>query len=191
MTVSVKVSNDTIKRISKTNTLLDMLVNFEKTLDDMDLYAFANWIEGEVLVGPILKRHYVVVKLMYKNDQMPDPEGAERLMSRGCMVQYKKDTLITPVDVKSYNDVEVHEAPDGKIKYKAKKQEEPIWIVTIEMPRRFVDDFKTDVIEADEDEFVDSENLNVESEIDSQSQMGGNSDDFGEFGADEEFGGDF
>ena len=59
MTISVKILNDKIEEVSKTNTLLDMLLEFEKTLDKIDLYAFKNWMKGEVLEGPTVGRHYV------------------------------------------------------------------------------------------------------------------------------------
>ena len=62
MTIQVKVLNDVIKEISDTNTALDMLLEFEKTLDDMDLYAYKNWQSGEVLAGPDIGRHWVTVK---------------------------------------------------------------------------------------------------------------------------------
>ena len=64
MTISAKILNDNIKNISSSNTLLDMLLEFEKTLDGLDLYAFKNWMKGEILEGPTLGRHFVNVKLM-------------------------------------------------------------------------------------------------------------------------------
>ena len=39
----------------------------------------------------------------------------------------------------------------------AKKQENPIWIVEIKMPRRYVDEFSREQIEAAEDSYVDLE----------------------------------
>ena len=74
MTISAKVLNDSIKEISDSNSLLDMLLEFEKTLDSLDLYAFKNWMKGEILEGPKLKRHFVNVKLMYPYKDMPDPD---------------------------------------------------------------------------------------------------------------------
>ena len=67
-----------------------MLLEFEKTLDSLDLYAFANWDEGEVLEGPTLGRHHLTVKLMYPHAKMPDPDGAKRLMARDCLLNTPK-----------------------------------------------------------------------------------------------------
>ena len=75
MTISLKLLNDQIKVVSETNTLLDMLLEFEKTLDSLNLYAFKNWSKGEILEGPTLSRHYINVKLLYVHDDMPDPAG--------------------------------------------------------------------------------------------------------------------
>jgi hypothetical protein len=38
MTISTKMLNDSIKKISDTNSLLDMLCEFEKVIDDADVY---------------------------------------------------------------------------------------------------------------------------------------------------------
>lgn len=192
MTIAIKMVNDSIKKISETNSLFDMLLQFEEVLAEVDLYAFKNWIKGEILSGPDLKRHYVVVKLMYKNTEMPDPAGAKRLMARGCLVSFEKDTLVTPRKVKSYNDIKIETRPDGNTRYRAKPQKEPVWVVTVEMPRRYVDEFSTDVVEADADSYVDTESLTTEAEIDQAAQLGGFDDmgmgDDGGFGFEDEQG---
>ena len=164
MTISAKVLNDSIKELSDSNSLLDMLLEFEKTLDSIDLYAFKNWQKGEVLEGPTLKRHYVNVKLMYPYKSMPDPDGAKRLMARDCLVEYKKDTLVTPRKVRTFDDVDVDIRPDGSQRYKAKTKSEPVWVVSIDMPRRYVDEFSSDVVEVDANKYVDMEDVKLNDE---------------------------
>ena len=61
MTISVQLLNDQIKKVSETNTLLDMLLEFEKVLEDVDLYAYKNWEKGEVLEGPNLIRIQIYI----------------------------------------------------------------------------------------------------------------------------------
>lgn len=161
MTIAVKLLNDHVKKISETNTLLDMLLEFEKVLEDIDIYAYKNWDLGEILEGPNLDRHYVTVKLMYKQKDMPDPAGAKRLLARDCFVKYNKDSLIYPVKVKSFDDVVSEVSPDGVPRHRAKTKTEPVWVVEIKMPRRYVDEFSTEVVEADEDSYVDTEALNT------------------------------
>jgi hypothetical protein len=163
--------NDQIRKISETNTLLDMLLEFEKVLDDCNLYAYKNWISGELVEGPKLGRHWISAKFMYPYQDMPDPAGAKRLLARQCLVKFAKDTLITPVKVKSFDDVTLEMRPDGTQRYKTKTKSEPVWVVEIKMPRKFVDEFATEVVEADEDSYVDTENMNAEVDIQNQ-QMG-------------------
>jgi hypothetical protein len=174
MTISVKLLNDQIKKISETNTLLDMLLEFEKTLDNLDLYAYKNWSKGEVVEGPTLDRHYVTVKLMYKGSEMPDPNGAKRLFSRDCLVKYTKDDLVTPLKVKTFDDIETKIGADGQVKHRAKTKSEQVWIVSVKMPRRYVDEFTSEKIQADEDSFVDTDNINVEDQAQVEQQFTSN-----------------
>ena len=173
MPLSVKMLNDQIKKISETNTLLDMLLEFEKVLEDMDIYAYENWSQGEVLEGPTLDRHFVTVKLMYAGDKCPDPQGAMRLLDSRCLVRYNKEHLITPVRVKSFDDVTLQGRPDGTLRRKAKTRRDPVWVVEIQMPRKYVDEFSTEVVQADEDQYVDTESLNDEQQAQAELQMTG------------------
>ena len=165
MTIAVKILNDQIKKISETNTLLDMLLEFEKTLDSLDLYAFKNWDEGEILEGPTLGRHHLTVKLMYLHAKMPDPDGAKRLMARDCLVEYAKDTLIKPKRVRSFDDLIIEVKPDGIPSYKAKTTTENVWVVEVKMPRRYVDEFNIDKVKADEDAYVDMEDAGTDASM--------------------------
>lgn len=171
MTISAKVLNDNIVKISDSNDLLDMLIEFERVLDGLDLYAFKNWAKGEVLEGPTQSRHYITVKLMYPYNEMPDPSGAKRLLARECLVKFTKDSLITPKKIRSFDDVELKTRPDGSTTHKAKTDTSPVWIVEIQMPRRFVDEFDKDIIELEDDTYVDMEDVNnsdvqIETEVD-------------------------
>ena len=172
MTIAVKMLNDQIKKVSETNTLLDMLLEFEKTLDSLDLYAFANWDDGEVLSGPDLGRHFMTVKLMYPHAKMPDPDGAKRLMSRGCLVKFVKDELISPVRVRTFDDVTTDIRSDGTVRQKAKTKTDTVWVVEIRMPRRYVDEFEKEVVEADKDNYVDTESLNAENAVELEKSTG-------------------
>ena len=174
MTISVQLLNDQIKKVSDTNTLLDMLLEFEKVLEDIDLYAYKNWQKGEILEGPHLDRHFATVKLLYKEEDMPDPYGAKRLMARDCMVKFHKDVLLSPRKVKTFDDVDIHTNADGSVRRKAKTQRQNVWVVEIKMPRRYVDEFDTEVVQAAEDSYIDTESLNTENEIESEQQQLGN-----------------
>lgn len=178
MTISVKMINDQVRKISETNTLLDMLLEFEKILDDCDLYAYKNWILGELVEGPKLSRHWISAKFIYPQNKMPDPDGAGRLLARDFLVKFHKDTLITPVKVRSFDDVKVEMRADGTQRYRAKTKSQPIWVVEIHMPRKFVDEFSTDIVQADEDAYVDMEAMNAQSSQPGAQSAEGDFDEF-------------
>ena len=165
MTIELKVLNDKIVEVSNDNTLLDMLMEFEKTLDELDMYAFKNWDQGEILEGPSIGRHYVNVKLMYPSKKMPDPEGAKRLLARDCLVKYSKDSLESPRRVLAFDDVKVEVRPDGGQRFTPKTETESVWVVDIKMPRRYVDEFSAEHVEAQEDEFIDNEDTGAEAQL--------------------------
>jgi hypothetical protein len=175
MTIAVSILDNQIRKISETNTLLDMLLEFEKTLEDLDIYAYKHWELGEVLEGPTMSRHFVTVKLLYDYKEMPDPSGAKRLMEKDCLVKYQKDTLISPKKVKTFDDVEADIRTDGSVRHKAKTTSKPVWVIEVKMPRRYVDEFNSDVVEADADNYVDTESMNAEQQVDTEQQLTGGS----------------
>lgn len=153
---TIKIINDNVKKISETNTLLDMLLEFEGVVDSFDLYAYKNWDKGEVIAGPKLGRYFVEVALMYRYKNMPDPEGLLRLNENDCEAKMYKDNLVTSRRVKSVEDTEVIQRGNTPRRV-AKTQDNPIWIVEIKMPRRYVDEFSREQVEAAEDSYVDME----------------------------------
>ena len=68
------------------DSALETLMDFERVLDTANIYAYKNWMEGEIVEGPHIDRYWVTVTLMYYKNQMPDPEGAMRLTKNGCKV---------------------------------------------------------------------------------------------------------
>ena len=61
-------STDTVKnhyKISKSTGLTDILIEFERVLDELGLYTYQNWIEGEIVEGPHLSRYWIELSLMY------------------------------------------------------------------------------------------------------------------------------
>ena len=42
---------------------LGILKDFERVVDELDVYVFKNWDEGELLTGPIDHRHFVECSL--------------------------------------------------------------------------------------------------------------------------------
>ena len=127
---------------------LTILKDFERVLDELDVYVFANWEEGELLSGPIDSRHFVTCSFMWPADKMPDPAGGKRLLDRGCRVTYKKDELLKPRQIKSPEDYR-----PGTTKGKIDAHD--IWVVEIKMPKELIGNFKHGKIEIDSQDEAD------------------------------------
>ena len=136
---------------------LGILKDFERVIDELDVYVFKNWSDGEIVSGPVDHRHFVECSFMWPADQMPDPAGGKRLLDRGCKVTYTKDTLFKPREIKSPEDYR-----PGTTKGKIDGHD--IWVVNIKMPKELIGNFKhgKDEIEDDQDYSDDpSGNLNT------------------------------
>ena len=114
---------------------LGTLKDFERVIDELDVYVFQNWEDGELLSGPIDSRHFVTCSFMWPADQMPDPAGGKRLLDRGCKVFYKRDELLKPRKIKGPEDYR-----PGTTKGKIDAQD--IWVVEIKMPKELIGNFK-------------------------------------------------
>ena len=114
---------------------LGTLKDFERVLDELDVYVFQNWEDGELLSGPIDSRHFVTCSFMWPADQMPDPAGGKRLLDRGCKVTYKRDELLKPRKIKGPEDYR-----PGTVKGKIDAHD--IWVVEIKMPKELIGNFK-------------------------------------------------
>jgi hypothetical protein len=122
-----------IESIYDSNTAFNVLKDFERVLDSLDLYVYDNWSDGELSSGPNIERHWVSCAFMWDRNNMPDPMGAKRLLDYDCKVSYEKTHLIVPKKIKNPDDMR----PMSK---KGKLERKPIWIVNIQMPKRLIAD---------------------------------------------------
>ena len=114
---------------------ISILKDFERVIDELDVYVFENWAEGELLSGPVDSRHFVTCSFMWPADKMPDPAGGKRLLDKGCKVTYQKDELLKPRKIKNPNDYR-----PGTTKGKIDAHD--IWVVEIKMPKELIGNFK-------------------------------------------------
>jgi hypothetical protein len=110
---------------------LNLLKDYERVFDELDLYVFENWRDGELVKGPIVERHWITCSFMWPEEKMPNPEAAKRLSEYGCSVKYLRDTMVVPRKIKTPDDVR----PGTR---KGKLDEFPIWIVEVTMPKKLV-----------------------------------------------------
>lgn len=132
-----------IHNLSSMDTVLEMLMEFERTLDHAGVFAYRNWESGELVEGPTVDRYWFETTWMWPLKLMPDPDGAQRLLNYDCRVSYRKSVFVEPVKVLGPEDRE----PDVDQPQKSRTREIPVWLVTIAMPRRFVDDSHEGVFE--------------------------------------------
>ena len=139
------------KDIFMTDSAVNTLLDFERVLDELDLYAFAHWKQGELVEGPVYEKYFIKCIFMWPYKKMPDPKGATRLSEYDCEVIYKQDFFEHPKQVNSPNDYQ----PGTKI---AKLQKSPIWLVEIVMPRKLMADIEQGALEL-ESGTVDMEDI--------------------------------
>ena len=140
-----------IHELYENNTSLAILKDFERVLDEMDIYVYDNWINGELAYGPHVDRHWIIAGFMWPKKEMPDPEAAKKLLDIGCKVKYEKSHLIEPRPIKSPEDYR----PGTK---KGRLDHKPIWIVEIQMPKKvafdiyrgYMDRLKNETVETEE-----------------------------------------
>ena len=125
-----------IQNIYESDMAFQVLKAFERVLDDLDLYVYDNWIDGELVSGPKIGKHWVTCAFMWDRQKMPDPMGGKRLLDYDCRVSYKKDLIIKPRKIRTPDDIR----PGTK---KGKLDTNPIWVVEIMMPKKLIADIYT------------------------------------------------
>jgi hypothetical protein len=126
---------DTIRGVYMSDGAMSNLLDFERVLDEADLYAFKNWIIGELVQGPVVGRYSAKCVFMWPYKLMPDPRGALRLINIGCKVAFGKSEIKVPVEVKDYEDfVQGTRYP--------KMHKKKVWFVEVTVPFELMNDIK-------------------------------------------------
>ena len=124
---------ENVKTIYESNSHIRVLKDFERVLDELDLYVFENWSEGELVSGPNVSRHTVECSFMWPRESMPNPQAGRRLLDYNCKVTYKKDYILIPRKIRTPDDIR----PGTK---KGKLDRKEIWVVEIMMPKKLIVD---------------------------------------------------
>jgi hypothetical protein len=122
-----------VERIYSSNTSFQVLKDFERVLEELDMYVYKNWMDGELLSGPNIERHWVTCKFMWERNEMPDPMAAKRLLEYDCKVSYKKDFIVKPRTIRKQDDIRTGTK-------KGKLDRMPVWVVEIQMPKKLIAD---------------------------------------------------
>ena len=131
---------DTIKGIYTSDGSIGTLLDFERVLDEADLYAYKNWEYGELVEGPNTKKYNAACVFMYPDSLMPDPRGGKRLIHLGCRIHFKKTKIKVPVKVEQSDDFR-----PGT--HYPKLVEKTVWLVRIEIPKELMNEVREGTID--------------------------------------------
>jgi len=154
-----------IEKFEASPHLLDLLVQMEDVLDSLDLYVYRNWLEGEIVEGPLVQRHWLSMSLLYPYHRMPDPRAAYRLFKHGVRVKFSH--MHRAASSKDRAEEEVNASglaspvPGGEAKKgKGEKKDDGYWLVKLQFPRRLIGQVESAAMDLDayEDE-VDAEDV--------------------------------
>lgn len=140
-----------VKTISMSDSSLKTLMDFERVLDELDIYVFPNWKGGELVDGPVYEKYFVTCTFMWPYKKPPDTRGAMRLLEYDCEVRYREDYLEYPVKINDPSDFK----PGTKV---AKTGKVPVWLVEIVMPKKLMFEIERGSLEL-ENESIDAEDV--------------------------------
>ena len=110
---------------------LGILKDFERVLDELDVYVYDGWLDGELVAGPNESRYFVECTFMWPYENMPEPQGGKRLKEYGCKVGFAESAIAKVRKIKAVDDIRPG-TRKGKIDY------DNIWMVKIAMPKRLM-----------------------------------------------------
>jgi hypothetical protein len=142
-----------IENIYGSNNSLNLLKDFERVIDELDIYVYENWIDGELVSGPSESRYFVECTFMWPKEDMPEPQGGLRLLDYGCKVKFAETKLAKVRKIKTPGDIRAG-TRKGKIDY------EDIWMVKITMPKKLMHDVNRGYRNLDKNKVEDILNLN-------------------------------
>lgn len=142
-----------VEQVYGSNNSLNLLKDFERVIDELDVYVYDNWIDGELVSGPNEGRYFVECTFMWPKDKMPEPKGGLRLVDYGCKVQFAESRIAKVRKIKSPDDIRPG-TRKGKIDHKE------IWMVKIAMPKKLMHDITRGYTELDRNKVEDILTMN-------------------------------
>ena len=161
---------NTIQKLFDDDGLREILLGVEEYFDNMDLYVFDNWIDGELVEGPIVSKYWVECTFKYQKEKMPDPRGSLLFLNQGTKITFKEDIELVPIHIPlSPDDID---SQTGK----SKDKEVPIILVKFQIPRRLVDTKSVQEYEImDQDDAQEADNIAEEANFPDDSMDGSES----------------
>jgi len=161
MPTDIKDIIQNIEQIYGSNNALNLLKDFERVLDELDVYVYDNWIDGELVSGPKESRYFVECTFMWPKENMPEPRGGLVLTDYGCKVQVAESKIAKVRKIKTPNDIRSG-TRKGKIDL------EDIWMIKISMPKKLMHDINRGYKELDKNKVEDI--INIQSGVNAMIQ---------------------
>lgn len=165
-TVELKELIENIKGIYDSTNLLEILTDFERVLDNLDIYAYKNWRNGELAKGPVSSRYWVTCTFIWPKKMPPDPLFVKRLQNNGIDVITKTAHLRRPKHVESKEDFR-----PGT--YYPKLVDHPVWAIEISIPKHMIQEIEQGYIEVGEEKLdMDDVDSAYDQDLDKQGATG-------------------
>ena len=153
MPTDIKDIIQNIEQVYGSNNSLNLLKDFERVIDELDVYVYDNWIDGELVSGPHDSRYFVECTFMWPKDKMPEPRGGLVLVDYGCKVEFAESTISKVRKIKKPEDIR----PGTR---KGKIDHEDVWMVKITMPKKLMNDINRGYTELDRNKVEDVLTMN-------------------------------
>jgi hypothetical protein len=148
MPTDIKDIIQNIEQIYGSNNSLNLLKDFERVIDELDVYVYDNWMDGELVSGPKESRYFIECTFMWPKEKMPEPRGGMVLIDYGCKVEFAESKLAKVRKIQKPEDIR----PGTK---KGKIDIEEIWMVKITMPKKLMHDINKGYTELDRNKIED------------------------------------
>lgn len=124
------------KNVNDDYSKLDAAMEVAAFLEQVGAFAFDNWVDGELVFGPLIEKFHVTVRIMFPKKLSPNPAVFERLTNLECMVEFEEDTYKRVALIKDDNvDAIEYGSNNG---FSKKTFEHKVWIVTLRVPQRYL-----------------------------------------------------
>lgn len=146
--IDIKDIIQNVEQIYGSNNSLNLLKDFERVIDELDVYVYENWLDGELVSGPKESRYFIECTFMWPDDKMPEPKGGMRLLDYGCKVKFAQSKMAKVRKIRTPDDIRPG-TRKGKIDF------ENVWMVKIIMPKKLMYDINRGYTELDRNKIED------------------------------------
>jgi hypothetical protein len=131
-------SSTAVQNLYDQDGLLDILLGVEEYFDNMDLYAYKNWIYGEIVEGPIVSKYWVEITLKFDHETFPDPVATKIFERQGTIIKVRPDWETYPISHPRGNQDMQSVLGNSAAMREPKDERKAIILYKFQIPRRLV-----------------------------------------------------